>query len=167
MGNVGGRCRHDGANASTDVDPQQQGAASPQVLVVQSSSKVAGVVTAAHLFQLHVAARARGVGIPLVIFDAAFLPKLFATPRGAYLRQNLSFMKGKPWVRHDEHYHVDFAVSCKANAGQSVGNGFLLSAPTPPTVRVHSGRSNKSARSAKPLLSSPCNLVPCATGRLP
>jgi len=22
-------------------------------------------------------------------------------------------MKAKPWVRHDEHYHVDFAVPCK------------------------------------------------------
>jgi murein endopeptidase len=21
----------------------------------------------------------------------------------------------KPWVRHDEHYHVDFAVPCKPN----------------------------------------------------
>jgi penicillin-insensitive murein endopeptidase len=70
-----------------------------------------------HLYQLHRAAKARGVGIALVIFDAPFLPKLFATPRGLYLQQNLPFMKGKPWVRHDEHYHVDFAVPCKANAG--------------------------------------------------
>lgn len=22
-------------------------------------------------------------------------------------------MKGRPWVRHDEHYHVDFALPCK------------------------------------------------------
>ncbi|PYN85490.1 MAG: hypothetical protein DMD87_23225 [Candidatus Rokuibacteriota bacterium] len=21
-----------------------------------------------------------------------------------------SFMQGEPWIRHDEHYHVDFAV---------------------------------------------------------
>lgn len=68
---------------------------------------------AEHLYQLHLAAKARGVGIALVIFDAPFLPKLFATPRGAYLKENLNFMKGKPWVRHDEHYHVDFAVACK------------------------------------------------------
>ncbi|WP_411880713.1 penicillin-insensitive murein endopeptidase [Polaromonas sp. YR568] len=71
---------------------------------------------AEHLYQLHVAAKARGVGIALVIFDAPFLPRLFATPRGAYLKENLNFMKGKPWVRHDEHYHVDFAIPCKANA---------------------------------------------------
>ncbi len=72
---------------------------------------------AEHLYQLHVAAEARRVGIALVIFDAPFLPKLFATHRGAYLQQNLAFMKGKPWVRHDEHYHVDFSVPCKPNAG--------------------------------------------------
>jgi penicillin-insensitive murein endopeptidase len=73
--------------------------------------------TAEHLYHLHQAAKAQGVGIALVIFDTQYLPKLFATPRGAYLQQNLPFMKGKPWVRHDEHYHVDFSVPCKPNAG--------------------------------------------------
>jgi len=72
---------------------------------------------AEHLYQLHVAAKARSTGIALVIFDAPFLPRLFATPRGAYLQANLNFMKGKPWVRHDEHYHVDFAIPCKPDAG--------------------------------------------------
>ena len=68
---------------------------------------------AEHLYQLHVAARANGVGIDKVIIDTAFLPQLFATPRGPWLKSNLPFMKGKPWVRHDEHYHVDFAIPCK------------------------------------------------------
>ena len=72
---------------------------------------------AEHLYQLHLAAKARGADIALVIFETPFLPRLFATPRGAYLQQNLSFMQGTPWVRHDEHYHVDFAVPCKPNAG--------------------------------------------------
>jgi penicillin-insensitive murein endopeptidase len=75
------------------------------------------IATAEHLYHLHQVAKAQGVGIALVIFDTQYLPKLFATPRGAYLQQNLSFMKGKPWVRHDEHYHVDFAVPCKPKAG--------------------------------------------------
>ncbi len=66
---------------------------------------------AEHLYQLDQAARARGHGIALVIFDTAYLPRLFDTPRGAALQQ-LNFMKGKPWVRHDEHYHVDFAIPC-------------------------------------------------------
>lgn len=71
---------------------------------------------AEHLYQLDAAARAAGSGLALVIFDTHYLPRLFATKRGPYLKENLPFMKGKPWVRHDEHYHVDFAVPCKANA---------------------------------------------------
>ncbi|MBK9571736.1 MAG: penicillin-insensitive murein endopeptidase [Rhodoferax sp.] len=71
---------------------------------------------AEQLYQLHAAAKAQGVGIARVIFDTAYLPRLFATPRGAYLQQTLPFMRGRPWVRHDEHYHVDFAVKCGAIA---------------------------------------------------
>ena len=71
---------------------------------------------AEHLYQLHIAAKAQGVGIALVIFEPQYLPMLFATPRGADLKANLPFMKGQAWVRHDEHYHVDFAVPCKAMA---------------------------------------------------
>ena len=44
---------------------------------------------AEHLYQLNIAARARGGGIALVIFDSPFLPKLFATPRGNYLQKIL------------------------------------------------------------------------------
>jgi penicillin-insensitive murein endopeptidase len=69
---------------------------------------------AEHLYQLDAAARAEGIGIARVIFDTAYLDRLFSTARGPYLKQNLRFMKTRPWVRHDEHYHVDFAVRCKA-----------------------------------------------------
>jgi len=72
---------------------------------------------AEHLYQLHLAAHAKGIDLALVIFDEPYLPRLFATARGPYLKQNLKFMHGKPWVRHDEHYRVDFAVSCKPFAG--------------------------------------------------
>lgn len=72
---------------------------------------------AEQLYQLHVAAKARGVGIALVILDLPFLPRLFATARGAYLEQNLPFMRGRAWWRHDEHYHVDFDVPCKRITG--------------------------------------------------
>lgn len=67
---------------------------------------------AEHLYQLQRVAQAKGSGISLVILDAAYLPKLFATARGPHLQKTLPFMKGKPWVRHDEHYHVDFDVPC-------------------------------------------------------
>lgn len=67
---------------------------------------------AAHLRALHQSARARGLGISQVIFEPPWLPHLFATADGAYLRQHLHFMPRAAWVRHDEHYHVDFAVPC-------------------------------------------------------
>ena len=31
----------------------------------------------------------------------------------AYLKDNIQFSKRRSWVRHDEHYHVDFAIPCK------------------------------------------------------
>jgi len=68
---------------------------------------------AEHLYQLQVSAVARGAGIALVILDPPYLPKLFATRRGAYLKERVPFMKGRAWVRHDEHYHVDFSIPCK------------------------------------------------------
>ncbi len=68
---------------------------------------------AEHLYQLHLAAKAGGTGIALVIFDPPYLPKLFATARGPFLQQNIKFMRGAAWVRHDEHYHVDFALACQ------------------------------------------------------
>lgn len=67
---------------------------------------------AEHLYQLDQAARAQGRALALVIVDNGYLPKLLATPRGPYLKQHLPFMRGTPWVRHDEHYHVDFAIPC-------------------------------------------------------
>lgn len=66
---------------------------------------------AEHLYQLDQAAQVRGRSLALVIVDPAYLPMLRATPRGKALAR-LNFMQGKPWVRHDEHYHVDFAIPC-------------------------------------------------------
>jgi penicillin-insensitive murein endopeptidase len=68
---------------------------------------------ALHLQTLHSSAMARGVRIERVIFDPAYLPLLFATKRGDYLRANISFMKHQAWVRHDDHYHVDFGLECR------------------------------------------------------
>ncbi len=68
---------------------------------------------AEHLYQLSQAAKAHGSDLALVIFEHDWLPKLYATPRGAYLQKQVRFMQGKPWIRHDEHYHVDFAIPCK------------------------------------------------------
>lgn len=67
-----------------------------------------------HLYQLKLAAQKVNAPISLVIFEPSFLPRLFSTSHGKYLEQNIPFMKGKPWVRHDEHYHVDFDIVCKS-----------------------------------------------------
>ena len=67
---------------------------------------------AAHLHQLDQQARKRGVRIARVIFDPALTRHLLAAPHGASLAA-LPFMKTRPWVRHDEHYHVDFAIGCQ------------------------------------------------------
>ncbi len=69
---------------------------------------------AEHLYALHRAAEASGAPIDRVIFEPAYLPKLFATRRGGYLRRNIEFTRGKVWWRHDEHYHVDFVATCRA-----------------------------------------------------
>ncbi len=68
---------------------------------------------AEHLYQLHLAAVQAGVGVDLVIFDLPYLDKLFATRRGPAIQAVLSFMKKPPWIRHDEHYHVDFKIACE------------------------------------------------------
>jgi penicillin-insensitive murein DD-endopeptidase len=66
---------------------------------------------ALHLKLLHEEAAKRSIGIALVIFDPDLLPLLLATKEGAYLKQ-LPFMKKQAWVRHDEHYHIDFSIPC-------------------------------------------------------
>jgi penicillin-insensitive murein DD-endopeptidase len=68
---------------------------------------------AEHLYALHRAGERSGARIDRVIFETAYLPKLFATRRGAYLRRNIDFVRGKVWWRHDEHYHVDFRANCR------------------------------------------------------
>lgn len=68
---------------------------------------------AEHLFELRRAARARGVDVRLVIVTPSYLGRLLATPRGPAL-QALPFMKGEAWVRHDEHYHLDFSLPCRS-----------------------------------------------------
>ena len=72
---------------------------------------------AEHLHALHEAAEQNGIGISRVIFERGFIPKLYATKRGSFVKQAIPFMQGEPWIRHDEHYHVDFAVPCRRMPG--------------------------------------------------
>ena len=68
---------------------------------------------AEHLYQLHLIAKQHGADISLVILDPPYIAKLLSAGHGEYLKQNIRFMKGKVWVRHDEHYHVNFAIPCE------------------------------------------------------
>lgn len=68
---------------------------------------------AEHLYALDKVARANGIGIKRVIFEKAYIPRLYATRRGGFIKSSIHFMQSEPWIRHDEHYHVDFDVPCE------------------------------------------------------
>ena len=67
---------------------------------------------ALHLSALDRAARAHGISIRRVIFDVSLQPRLAAAEAGSQVMKRLAFNKQQAWVRHDEHYHVDFDVPC-------------------------------------------------------
>jgi len=67
---------------------------------------------AAHIVALDRATKARGHTIWRVIFDPALQAGLFKTEYGPYIKTNIELSKKRSWVRHDEHYHVDFIVPC-------------------------------------------------------
>lgn len=71
---------------------------------------------ARHLDALDRHARACGLRVERVIFDPAYHSALFATPTGRLLRERVPFMQRRAWVRHDEHYHVDFVLLATAPA---------------------------------------------------
>jgi penicillin-insensitive murein endopeptidase len=68
---------------------------------------------AAHLVALHKAARAEGIDIWRVIFAPELQRYLLSTSQGEYLKEHLQLSKKPAWVRHDEHYHVDFKIECR------------------------------------------------------
>jgi penicillin-insensitive murein endopeptidase len=68
---------------------------------------------ALHLLALDRAARAHGIRIARVIFDVGLQPRLAATGPGSQVLRRIAFNKRQAWVRHDEHYHVDFDVPCR------------------------------------------------------
>ncbi len=68
---------------------------------------------AAHIKALHMEAQKAGIDIWRVIFDPQLQPYLYQTTDGDYIRKNILIPDKKSWVRHDDHYHVDFKVKCK------------------------------------------------------
>jgi penicillin-insensitive murein endopeptidase len=69
---------------------------------------------AEHLYQISVTAHQNGMAIERVIFDPRLTERLLSSSRhGAELRRSMPFMKERPWIRHDEHYHIDFRIPCR------------------------------------------------------
>lgn len=69
---------------------------------------------AEHLYHLSIATRRHNITIKRVIFDPLLTEKLISSSRrGAELPRILPFMKTRPWIRHDEHYHIDFGIQCR------------------------------------------------------
>lgn len=67
---------------------------------------------AAHLVALDKAAKKRGHSIWRVIFDPHLQSGLCSTQYADYLKKKIALSQKPSWVRHDEHYHVDFVVPC-------------------------------------------------------
>jgi penicillin-insensitive murein DD-endopeptidase len=65
---------------------------------------------AAHLDHLERTAAAHGLAIEVVIFAPELQDDLAAAPGGAAVLQRLRFSRHPSWVRHDDHYHVDFRI---------------------------------------------------------
>lgn len=75
--------------------------------------KIDFAAIAEHIYLLDVLSKRRGIGIWRVIFDPELQPFLQDSPRWPYLKNNVQFSTKRSWVRHDEHYHVDFDVPCE------------------------------------------------------
>jgi len=78
-----------------------------------SSYRIDYEAMAAHLLALKREADRSGIGISWVIFDPKLQPYLFETINGPLLKETVRFSRKPSWVRHDEHYHVDFIVACE------------------------------------------------------
>lgn len=68
---------------------------------------------AAHIVALHKAGQKQGVGIWRVIFDPKLTANLYGTRHGVYIKNKIEIPTKPSWVRHDEHYHVDFQIGCE------------------------------------------------------
>ena len=72
---------------------------------------------ASHIYSLHLAALSYEANISRIYFHPELQKYLFDTKHGKYLKENIKFSTKPSWVRHDDHYHVDFDVKCKPNDG--------------------------------------------------
>jgi penicillin-insensitive murein endopeptidase len=69
---------------------------------------------AIHLYYLKQAARAHGLDIDRVIFAPDLQPELFRTRAARRIKDVVPFLQRPVWIRHDDHYHVDFRVGASS-----------------------------------------------------
>jgi penicillin-insensitive murein endopeptidase len=65
---------------------------------------------AKYLLSLVQVGKSHGVTISKVIFDPPLQKYLFAIESGKALKGKVAFSTKPSWVRHDEHYHIDFKI---------------------------------------------------------
>lgn len=68
---------------------------------------------ALHLLALDTAARRNGIAIRRVLFDVGLQKPLHATTHGTALKERIRLNEAQTTSRHDQHYHVEFAVTCE------------------------------------------------------
>jgi penicillin-insensitive murein endopeptidase len=75
---------------------------------------------AAFLLEVDGQARQRGLRVARVIITPEFVPLLLETPTGRRLGALADRITRKPaWVRHDEHFHIDFEDASVPESGGS------------------------------------------------
>jgi len=80
---------------------------------VYESCRIDFDAMAAHIVALHKEAKKLNLDLWRVIFDPDLQPGLFKTAYAGYLKKHIKFSRKRSWVRHDEHYHIDFMVACR------------------------------------------------------
>ncbi|HVX89631.1 MAG TPA: penicillin-insensitive murein endopeptidase [Gemmatimonadales bacterium] len=65
---------------------------------------------AEHLLVVDSIARVRGIPVARVILTPDYQDELRQSELGRRALATIPWMVGRPWIRHDEHYHIDFAV---------------------------------------------------------
>ncbi len=67
----------------------------------------------AHILAIKRAADAKQITIWRIIFDPKLQPFLHRTKAWSALKGQVKFSERRSWVRHDDHYHIDFEIPCK------------------------------------------------------
>ena len=84
----------------------------PNAFAISDATRIDFDATAAHLIALADAAEQQGGAIRRVIFAPDLQPALRAARDGDEVFARLTFNAHQSWVRHDDHYHVDFDFPC-------------------------------------------------------